>query len=442
MKNLYNYLLVLLAVSLATSCDPMKEIYDELDQQQTTVQKETEYTLTASDYETLASKYVDLKMAGFSGDKEAKKELQNKLKKDAGTLTSKHAFNNKATANLLVPYLLESLLPEWGKGSSAMVTYNDQLRWTKQYADARYPEYLTMKKKDWEEIGISNITNLRKDDQKKLLAYVKEKFPDANSVLVVGTYDKDKKNYFVVNGKMAYYKDYYVLQYEDYKSFDMNYPNFGSSDPVDKYVCTILNNKFPAAEEGSTKVVVWDVYSNKKNQARLYDYIMKDGVWIPNSYIVSTTTQFVHVGEKWVFDPTIKFEMEESDFVTLHSWVKQNKPNYISQKYPTNEEYWFGGSGYYKNFNLDGGATVGDRPEEAGLEGNALREAKYERLKEAFKIVLKDRYPTNPAQVDGIDQLYIITVELRIDRANAKYSYTFKGLGNGEFEYVEGPVAL
>ena len=57
-------------------------------------------------------------------------------------------------------------------------------------------------------------------------------------------------------------------------------------------------------------------------------------------------------GTEWLFDPTVTKSLASEDYLILENWVKANKDaGYMDAKYG-NSEYWFGGSSYYVNFNI------------------------------------------------------------------------------------------
>ena len=85
------YILMVLGV-VFTSCEPMDDIYDDIDAQQTQeITGEAEYTLTDEDYEDLELTYG--------------------------------SFNSEDEAKTLIPALLTEMYPHWGKNSSVLVGY-------------------------------------------------------------------------------------------------------------------------------------------------------------------------------------------------------------------------------------------------------------------------------------------------------------------------------
>ncbi len=84
------YLFMVLGL-VFTACDPMEDIYDDLDAQEKTISGDAVFTLTDDDYEELGVE------GGFSSVDQAKG---------------------------LLPAYLTDLYPVWGKGSSALIGYN------------------------------------------------------------------------------------------------------------------------------------------------------------------------------------------------------------------------------------------------------------------------------------------------------------------------------
>lgn len=101
MKNiLYLFTLILFILS---SCDPMAEIYDDLDDMNKGYKNSVEYTLTEDDYVEIADLTSDQDAADWIGDK--------------------MYFTDDISAADYVPDYLEVLFPALSEGSTAMITY-------------------------------------------------------------------------------------------------------------------------------------------------------------------------------------------------------------------------------------------------------------------------------------------------------------------------------
>ncbi len=99
-KILYLFTLILFILS---SCDPMAEIYDELDDMNTGYKNSVEYILTVDDYAAIADLSTNTDAAEWIGDM--------------------MYFTDDISAADYVPAYLEVLFPALSEGSTAMITY-------------------------------------------------------------------------------------------------------------------------------------------------------------------------------------------------------------------------------------------------------------------------------------------------------------------------------
>lgn len=110
MKNFKQYIAALSLLALV-SCDPMHDVYVELDKDKLPLNASFEYELTAKDYENISKEALAL----------AKTPQDSALAK---SIKSQLAFNNTYKPAMFVPSLLAKLYPHLGFTSKAMVTYN------------------------------------------------------------------------------------------------------------------------------------------------------------------------------------------------------------------------------------------------------------------------------------------------------------------------------
>ena len=104
MKRAIIYLTVVLLI--LSSCNPLDEIYKEMDAKNTGYKNSVEYTLTADDYSTIGTLATDINSA------------------DATFIKSKKYFNDTIPAATYIPPFLAKKYPALSLGSSAMVTYD------------------------------------------------------------------------------------------------------------------------------------------------------------------------------------------------------------------------------------------------------------------------------------------------------------------------------
>ncbi len=102
-KAIYFITIFLLVLS---SCNPLEEIYDEMDAKKTGYSNKVEYTLAAADYSTLGTLATSVDAA------------------DATFIKNKKYFNDTVPAASYIPLLLAKKYPALSLGSSAMITYN------------------------------------------------------------------------------------------------------------------------------------------------------------------------------------------------------------------------------------------------------------------------------------------------------------------------------
>lgn len=219
-----------------------------------------------------------------------------------------------------------------------------------------------------------------------------------------------------------------------------SHDNFSSSDAPENYLPQFLAQKFPYAQDRDSKAVMYKYY-NKVTTIEVDEYLFKEGAWTLNNNIeVKEKVNFVNNGTEWLFDPTITKSLASEDYLILENWVKANKDaGYMDPKYG-NSEYWFGGSSYYLNFNIqlakrrsndpDGVVPTDDKEAEAYL---------LSMVQKGIELILATEYPTAGAQVSGIDCFYVISAKVYNGLETFTHTYTFKGLGNAKFELQGEP---
>lgn len=221
-----------------------------------------------------------------------------------------------------------------------------------------------------------------------------------------------------------------IHQFE-YIAMGQNYGNFSSSAPAANYLPTFLASAYPFAQNGDSKIVAYKYYSSGSTtyRAEKYDYV--DGAWTVYSGIVAQTDQFVHTGESWIFDPTVRFSLASSDMQLLVDWVYANLSRDYGSSYG-NDEFYYGASAYYTNFDLrlSNKATY-NIPGFDGLseeEGVALT---WSRLEEGIGILLGEKFPEAVSSVAGGIPVYYWVTFATYENDLSKNTYT------GVFQYSD-----
>ena len=442
------FFLSIIAGILLAGCNPNEDLYDELDKKTSDAYTDQfSYTLSDDDYSTITD--LALEDATTAEDSSMIENIEEYK-----------AFADEFGAADYIPEFLGDKYIALDEGSSINVTYNymGSLGILNQFGEA---ESYTLTEGDYDAMGEGSYEPGEYDNfsssvppEDYLPDFLAGKYPEAEEgKMVAVTYDF-YKGYVVSMTDYYHYKDgywqmvpnVYVLTDDDYDSMGApgNYDNFDSDNPPEKYLATFLKQKFPYAEKGDQKYVVYKFYSGYASvRAKQYTY---DGAsWSSHQQV---SNQFINNGERWVFDPTVRFNMSGSDYQMI---VDQRDSKYVDS-YGTSE-FYSGASGYYGNFSL----IISDRVEydSETFEGMGEAEATeimWERIvnkadepmatRGALLVLLQNKFPDAQPQKNGVDVFYEITFDTyNNDRSRSEYTVTYQCTASGnpaEFEYVEG----
>jgi hypothetical protein len=257
-------------------------------------------------------------------------------------------------------------------------------------------------------------------------------------------------NYDGTTWRPADSKMFVALQLADYAAIGKDY--FSSAD-VPLYIPTFLLNKFPYAQAGDVKTVVYRTGSNPTySGATQYTYNGME--WETEDFIENKTEQFLVSNDGWVFDPTVVYTMVNSDYQIIVDYVKENiNENYIDS-YGT-AEFYYGFGSYYGNVSLRlnyRDPYVEYDTELGALESNEEKIALlHERLREGMEIFTQLRFPEAIPTVSGIEVYYKVTTKIYysngLNSADDGFrTYTFKctaaasGDTPPQFEYISDEV--
>lgn len=431
-------LLAVAALLLLTACNPMEPIYKQLDSVDHPIQKSIAYALTDADYKTIAAAFAKAEVAGYTGS--SKEEFAKGVQREANYVKTNRTLTAWVSPEKYVPALMAKMYPEWGKGSAVTVSYAMQQH---PAEDAALDKLISVNVSadDATKAGLTakDPNKLSKDEITKLGKYLATTYADkGTSYLAKVALAEGQRNMLFIGERLADSRTYKVISPAEYQAMGTTHDNFSSSELPERYIPQLLQQSMPYAQPGNQLIVVYEWFENKFTTPEYQSFKLEGNQW----RVAQTTSQFVNLGKQWIFNPTVRFTLTADDFMILHAWVKANKPDYISKDYSSDSEWWFCGSAHYKNFNIDGGKSLGPRPDEEGKSAEDLFKLRLERIKEGLKLILKARYADKPAQTNGIDQMYVITTGLRKNYTNSTVTFTYKGLGGGNFEYVSGPDAI
>ena len=243
--------------------------------------------------------------------------------------------------------------------------------------------------------------------------------------------------YYVYDGSdWAPEEGIYNLTSADYASMGVN--DFYSSKPAENYLPSFLNTMYPYAQDGD-QIYVGYIYDGDY-EVNLYTY---DNGWTSTPAVSEVSEQYVFKQITWVFDPSVTFEMDKSDFEIIVNSIKNDPVMdiYMDEKYD-NQEYYYGAGYYYGNFDVQLYKRQNYDAENfpADISEDDANEIIEERLVEAIYVLLKEKYPTAVPTVNGADVFY--NVQFSTYHGSGVYSYLtikYQCTSNGDFTFVEGP---
>jgi hypothetical protein len=378
------------------SCDPNKDINDEIDAQ---IDKENEdilknvgkeiapetYTLTEEDYALAANESVS-KYKNFSSSNPANENLPSIL--------DKKFYAEAEGTEVKVTYKY------YQGGLSYLGDYLDYLEELDEMEayELTTADYDSMGEGD-NEPGKYNNFSSSTPPADYLPAFLKTKYPDAENgdevAVTFKYYDggvSEVTEFWAFDGtdwakteKVAPTVPDGVTVYEmvadDYDSMGApgKYDNFSSSVKPGDYLPTFLKVKFPYAFEGAKYLVVYKFYNGDETVKQAKEYTFDGQKWNEYSSVVDQASSFKYTKEGWKFVPPIKFVKTDKAATKTHTL--------------SNDDYALVGNGKYNNFDVRKGK---------GEEDEAVVIEKLTKiLKANYEIAVGDVYEVTYAIYDG-----------------------------------------
>ena len=298
MKNIKYLLMIMVAGVFFTSCNPMEDIYADLDAQENAIVGEAKFTLSDEDYEDLG-----LNFGNFSSTDDAK---------------------------AMIPGLLSDKYPVWGNGSLAEVTYDLFNRRSDERSLIRY----TVSDDDYAALG-HTFGNFDRDSE--LFEFLEYKYPDpANRLLVSLTYDFFDGSVNELNNGFLFLDDEWIFVQgftdDEYSVMGESFPNFSNEDEADaKIPIAILDKfKFDGYKNGDIVPVMYKLFvtdvddidmDGRTDDRTTYSFvkyfIFNGSSWTVYNNVIQETLQFGHDGTTWVPDNTIRYNVTSSDIAFI-----------------------------------------------------------------------------------------------------------------------------
>ena len=263
---------------LFTSCNPMEDIYSEIDATETVISGEATFTLTDADYDAL-----DLNYGNFSSLDDAKADL---------------------------PDFLSGKYPAWGAESLAAVTF-------KLYNKVNTYSKNIYALSDAEHNAITGKTYGNFDRSYHVTNYLEATYPDASE----GDFYSLKYRFYA--GGESTLTDGFVFENsewtkitgftpDNYSDMGESYPNFSSHDEAEIKIPVALLDvyKFAGKEAGDIVTAMYELYKGGGvTKSYTANYIFDGISWSKYTNTINETIQFGHDGSVWVPDNTIKYTL-------------------------------------------------------------------------------------------------------------------------------------
>lgn len=159
-----------------------------------------------------------------------------------------------------------------------------------------------------------------------------------------------------------------LLQATDYTAMGFKFTNLSPAQ-ANGYLPTYLNQTLPYAQEGWTRIVIYNEYLNKVNTFKAREYVKKGDAWVLNA--AEATSKFTRIDGKYTYNPSIELtlpyarttEPSQTVYQAAVNWVIANVPD--AEKgdpnnpqdlgfidYRKNAEFYSGCSAFYGNLDL------------------------------------------------------------------------------------------
>ena len=307
MKKIIFYLMILgIAV---TGCNPLDDIYDDIDANESVIVGDVVYTLTEDDYDALEKSFGN--------------------------------FDDEEEAKVLIPGLLDEKYPVWGLGSSAVVTFDLYAPKREERSLIRYTVTIEDYDANPETERFNNF-----DDEDQIIDFLNVKYPSpADRTLVSLTYAFFDGGVNTLNNGFLYINDGWemILGFTDdeYEAMGEGFPNFSSEDEAIAKIPIFLKDKFKfeTKEAGDIEAIMYKLFTTdvddldgdgRVDDRTTYSYVkyfVFDGAnWSEYNDVISSTIQFGHDGSTWVPDNTIKYALTTDDVAFISNALIETYP--------------------------------------------------------------------------------------------------------------------
>ncbi len=283
-KLFYSFAIITLAFA---SCNPMDDIYKEIDAKETVIAGDATITLTDDDYK-------------LSGNDD---------------VTKNKSFTGYTQAETIIPTILTAKYPVWKKNSTAKVSFAiDRLNYLNAATvyEVTEADYLAQ-----------NHTYKNYDSPSDIIDFLKWKYPNA------GRGDVIELTYKYYSGSVSTLTNKFIMTDEwiatksmasaDYTAMGQrfsNFDNFGIAEfKIGRYLATLPDYNF--SKDGDVVNVVY-TYTYKDGSTRKFKSVLASYTFNSGAFeLISNSIKFGHNGTKWEKDNTIKYTLTAADYALV-----------------------------------------------------------------------------------------------------------------------------
>ena len=283
MKN-FIYLFMTLGLVFISACEPMEDIYDELDaNKKAVISGEVSFDLTDDDYADLSLTYGN--------------------------------FGSIDDAKEMIPELLTDKYPVWGDGSLATVGF-------KLYNPRSAPsaEIYVLSDEDHNNITGNSYGNFDRDYY--IFDYLEATYPSPEE----GDFHSLRYNFYaggevtLTDGFLYEEGDWVKIKgftEDEYKTMGEGYPNFSGHDEAELKIPLALPDifKFDPKEAGDIVQAMYELYKGGGiTKSYVNNYVFDGNIWAKYNNVSEERMQFGHDGNVWVPDNTINYTLTAEDY--------------------------------------------------------------------------------------------------------------------------------
>jgi len=284
--KILNIIPLLIALAIFQSCNPLEDDIDALGDNDKIV-TDLIYTLESDDYDSVGKTFGN--------------------------------FSSEDSAKLFIPQILTNNYPQFGEGSSALITYDI-------FSPVRINDTTdsTLTEDDYAALGQDFGTLSSNGDIFEAAEYVHGEGEDNDVVTLTyewfcfGCPDQGTLTSKVTRYDGSWYVAYTPTD-EEYTLMGQNFPNFSSRSEGREKIGKFLTSKFIFDEVETIRTAVFTYTFVDGNDVRQFVdfmtvYQFNGTEWVPFEDVVSATLQLGNDGTAWIPDNTIKYSLVGADY--------------------------------------------------------------------------------------------------------------------------------